>query len=247
MASPGYPRRTHEQTVVVEVGLRKQRFTIHPSILSNNSKFFEAAVSIRWRSRTGDPISLAEEDPTTFQAYVSYVYSGQISDHATTADSSSPESSEAEHARRRFMLLGDLFVLGDHIEDKGLRNSVIDVLLDTSGKTGSAYTRTLIERAFEETQENSALCRYVVDSALAYMSQEWLETNYDFLPALFLKRVMLGWANSTVDKGPKHKLPLDMPTCTYHEHDEEMPRDESCRASSVSAVQANKRRKLQTK
>lgn len=214
-----------ELPITVTVGCEKKQFMLHPSILSNNSKFFRSSFSGRWTFEKG--INLQEVEPSIFQIYAGYVYTGEIELPTISTEDQPPEEVKRS-SQHRFEFLIKLYVLANLLEDKALRNTVMDKLQDTRDELHSCPGTNCIEMAYSGTHDTSSLCRWLRAEFLSGTDPKWLETAWPQLPAAFITALMLGWAQSSWDESTVNTRPAHMPKCIFHEHDDEVPMDDFC-------------------
>ncbi|KAK0258045.1 hypothetical protein LTR91_005770 [Friedmanniomyces endolithicus] len=105
---------SYTQTIEVIVGEAKTRFFVHPSVIASKSPFFDAALT-RWKS-AGQPITLADDEPTLFDAYLASLYAGNIKPRWDLVEDQGVE------VRRLYKL----YTLTDKLGDLTSANMVID-------------------------------------------------------------------------------------------------------------------------
>lgn len=228
-----------EPTVTVIVGETQKIFTLHPSILVSGSKFFRSALSGKWKESENNSINLPETRVEVFQSYAAYVYTGEIDICAEQLD----ESNDPE-GRHRFYLLAELYALADAVlNDKVLRNAIIDAILDFEGKTGYQPAFSTIVHAYENCSGATPLCRLLLDNALAATHPDWLKSVWNMLPEAYLQDLVYGWALASCDKNITYHGSAQRPRCEYHEHDDEVPPGETCRGNGAMIVKFTARKK----
>lgn len=207
-----------EKTVTVIVGTDQKIFTMHPSTLTNSSKFFQSALSGTWIESQNRSIILPESRSRVFQSYAAYVYNGEIDICAEELD----ETNDPE-GRNRFYQLTELYALADvTLDDKNLRNTVIDAILDLENKTGYQPAFSAIKHAYENSPGATPLCRLLLDNALAATHPAWLNSVWSMLPEAYVRALMHGWAHASCDRKITYQSSVEHPRCRYHEHDNEV-------------------------
>lgn len=198
-------------------------------MLKRRSKYFETALSTRWSNKSG-PEPLAAADPDIFEHYVDWVYSGDV-------DLSLAPGKE-ENA------LAMLYQLADMLLDKALCNFVMDKLVLLAQQKLSLPNLALIELAFgPDTGENeNALCRFILDKWLWNPDCAWLRERIDIIPPAFIRRLLFDFAESVRDPSIIKKDWSALPKCTYHEHDDDVPKAASC-DTDAPGKQAKKRKR----
>lgn len=221
-----------EATVTVLVGETRKVFTLHPSALASGSKFFRSAFSGPWKESSNKSITLPETQPEVFQRYAAYVYTGEIDLRAEQLDEANdPES------RHLFHQLAELYALADvTLDDKALRNTVIDAILDLEGRTGYQPAFSTIQHAYDNSPGTTSLCRLLLDNALAGTDPDWLHFVWDELPETYLRALMHGWALASSDRTVTYLRSAQRPRCEYHEHDDEVTYGDTCGGKGKAMV-----------
>lgn len=226
-----------EPTVTVLVGTTKQIFNLHPSILVSSSKFFRSALSGPWKESKNRSITLPETKAGTFQLYAAYVYTGEIDICAE------PLNYDAD-LEARFLQLAELYTLGDVVlDDKALRNAVIDAILDLEDRTCCEPDLDIIKHAYDNSSGKTTLCHLLLDNALACTPPGWLKGLWCKLPEAFVQALACGWAQQSCNKEIIHRSSMDRPRCDYHEHDDEVPADGPCGANTAASKPYSKKQK----
>lgn len=160
------------------------------------------------------------------------MYKGEIDICAEPLD----EASDPE-ARERFCLLAELYALADIIlDDKSLRNAVVDAVLDLEGKTGHQPSFEAIQYAYDHSSGTNPLCRLLLDNALAATHPDWLRSVWNELPDIYLQALVYGWAKASFDKTITYQSSAERPRCQYHEHDAEVLVGDACAVAEEAAV-----------
>ncbi|CZT21437.1 uncharacterized protein RCC_07300 [Ramularia collo-cygni] len=213
-----------EPTVTVVVGASQKIFTLHPSFLVTGSKFFRSALSGPWKESLSKKITLPETSIEVFQSYAVYVYTGEIDICAEPLD----EASDPE-ARQTFYQLAELYSLADvTLDDKALRNAVIEAIVNLEEKSGYQPSFAAIKHAYENSSGTTPLCRLLLDNALAGTHPDWLRVVWNELPEEFITSLMYGWAQASCDKAVSYKSSTEVSKCRYHEHDADVPPTKDC-------------------
>ncbi|CAK1366128.1 unnamed protein product [Cercospora beticola] len=217
-----------EETVIILVGPSVKSYTVHPTILTNHSRFFRAIFSNHTFRESYEKVArLPEVDVGIFQIYITYVYSGNIvlSKHEGGEEYGKDNDPDGV---MRFQILVQLYSLANYLHDGNLKNSIIDYLMGLNELLDSGATAAAITLAFEtNAQESSALCRLLVDTYLFSCYPKFLKDSWNDLPSAFIGSLTFGWAQASWDKSTVYAHPSAAARCKYHEHDEDVPVDES--------------------
>ena len=153
-------RFTDNETVLIEVGPGKTKFSAHKNFISNASTFFEAAFreGSDFKEKSEQLVSLPEDEIDTFDSFMGFVYSGEF----TGLDSEDlKETGEANtKALDDFV---SLYVLADKIGAQGLKRQMVNKWLAYVG-SGSYHSiaRTSLPALYEKTMPGSALRKVTV-------------------------------------------------------------------------------------
>jgi hypothetical protein len=107
-----------------------KEYLIYAFQLVDRSRFFRNALSRDWKEATERTIRFPEDNPETFERYLSMVLTDTIAiGEELDKDSEHPREHVRDEVRRRYLQLIKLFVLCDKLQDTQGINSVIDALL----------------------------------------------------------------------------------------------------------------------
>lgn len=161
----------------------QQTYTIHKHLICNSSKFFHAACSKLWAEGKEKLVRLPEANPEAFQAYVVWVYTGRVI--INKAD----DVSEINQTIR-------LYLLGDVLDDRSLRNEAMRALVRQNGKWKVQPSVELIQEIWDSTTSGSRLRKMIVDLIIMRRSRDNMTGIADFpkdilheLTSSLLKRV----------------------------------------------------------
>jgi hypothetical protein len=108
-----------------------KEYLIYAFQLVDRSRFFRNALSHDWKEATEKTIKFPEDDPVTFERYLSMVLTDTIAiGEELDKDSEHQREHVQDEVRRRYLQLVELFVLCDKLQDTEGMNSVIDALLE---------------------------------------------------------------------------------------------------------------------
>jgi hypothetical protein len=129
------------------------------------SKFFEAACSKLWGEGKERVVRLPELKVGAFQAYIVWIYTGNITVDVTTADLSNAKAYE------EFAKAIDLYLLGDALDDLLLRNTAMRILVTKRGVWRVHPRIVTVNRAWNSTSPGSRLRRMIVDMTVQRMNR----------------------------------------------------------------------------
>jgi hypothetical protein len=169
-------------TVTLLVGLKEEPLVAHENYLTKNSDFFKTAMKKEWAEGQTRVIKLPEDDPDTVTDYLTFVYSRDLP--TSTLIKSYPSPSD-----REWKSLAKLYVLGERVLDKCIRNAVVAEVSrfstpDENSKWG--YMPTAASNIFfEGTPEGAPIRRMIVDKHVSSGYKPWLAAHDH--PALILE------------------------------------------------------------
>lgn len=191
-----------EPTIAVLVGPQETSFQLHPTILTNNSRFFRAMLAHQAFKEAREKIArLPEVYETVFQDYVTYIYSGVIRVHKDDDDEELTEeyTDENDPGRHlRFHALVELYGLANYLQDLALKNTIIDTLFDPAHNIPAGINFASVRLAFKITPEHSHLCRLLVDVHLSGCISEALEKYWNVIPDAFIRALTIGEYHETL-------------------------------------------------
>lgn len=127
---------------------------------------------------------LPEARATTFKAYSSWIYSGDVAEDICT-----PESKHADIGAAQESLI-DLYLLGDTLDDIRLRNKAALMLFDGIRRHSMITGHENVHRIWESTASGSLLRKMMVDLyvwKLERSDTDWVRT----YPADFVQEVAI--------------------------------------------------------
>ncbi|KAK0932298.1 hypothetical protein LTR29_016132 [Friedmanniomyces endolithicus] len=216
------------QSLEVVVGETKTKFFVHSRIITQRSPFFDAALK-RWKT-AGEPVTLSDDEPATFDAYLEFLYFGRITSLDAVKD---------HDARTRFLL--KLYILTDKLGDLRSANSTIDQLADILWNSVPDLTEVL--PAWSSTPSGSPLRVLLIDTLPMFSDPRELmerveddDVPKDLAVALarrlgaFVGIIMAVGSPEISAKNPAFSKLVPMGDhCKYHQHDASHPR---CKGAS---------------
>lgn len=190
-------------------------------MLRSNSQFFAAALSQCWLEGQAQEVRLPEEDPSNFNTYVLYLYSGTLACKGVGAQGS-------------YNVLAELYALGTRLMDHVVKDLALDAMVATyegerKGMTpvqnSIAYPQVrAINCIYNATIEGSPGRRMLVDIYVVHGHSEWAvfadevdteKPHPDFL--LDLVKALLRKRPPPPEESPLLCLTAGS-ACTYHHH-----------------------------
>ncbi|KAH0274282.1 hypothetical protein KCU91_g5379, partial [Aureobasidium melanogenum] len=225
--------------VIVRVGKggSTTAFAIHKNILEHCSPFFAS----RWKpaqglntmpqlnSREGSVDSETKPEQehlqdaknesimeieldvnvAAFRLYAEWVYSGRIQQGVLRVDAEDVD----------FSAIGQAYILGEKLQDKGFKNAIVDLLLQTIVTHGK-MDLTLSTLIFNETATIAPLRKLLVDLYVWYGHKDWLKPDGSktSTSSVFLSDLSAAFFDRhDYDGVPKVNI-LTLNACNYHEH-----------------------------
>jgi hypothetical protein len=190
MSNSDYRTCNYTDQVSVIVGPHEQLFIVHRDVICARSKFFRAACSERWLRGKEKRVTLPDVEPSAFQSYLGWVYSGQLE---VSSVSSEAIDANVKAADRELAKHVSLYMLGDVIDDVRLRNKAMQGLVKDTGRIPLAHLATSI---WEKTPANSPIRKMIVDRATLRTPRAFLTQNLSTYPVDFIVQL----ANSLAGK-----------------------------------------------
>ena len=164
--------------VTLLVGADEQELVAHKHFL-RHSPFFQAALQETWAEGQTSIVKLPEEKPEIVAAYLDYSYSGKLPTESTTLVISNANA---------YNVLADLYVLGERLQDKKVRNAIADEVLKFNGAYVKGTVREnpmdyAITTIYDGTTEGHPARRLLVDLFLYKGEWRWVReiSQNDFL------------------------------------------------------------------
>ncbi|GAB7324627.1 hypothetical protein MBLNU13_g08512t1 [Cladosporium sp. NU13] len=180
------PRYDYNDSISVLVDSEERRFVVHKDVICATSKFFKAACSASWKEGQEGIVRLPTVKPSVFEMYVDWLYFSEIASKVT-GSLTGP--------------LIDLFLLGDMVDDRNLRNKVMDALQANNRKTLASPTTIEICRIWENTSERSMLRKWAFD-LYALRSQPYFADHVAQLPSELVMQIAVRLMQQTTSITP---------------------------------------------
>lgn len=147
-----------QATIIIGNSDEKRTFYVDQGLLTFYSGYFRAALSGRWTTAEDDAVTIATENPRTFEHFVSWLYTRSITDDDEPAT---------------FPLIIDLWLFADRREIPLLMNEMLDCLRDRIVSERNIPMKHL-GSFYEQTAPNSALRRMLVHAIVATASERFM-------------------------------------------------------------------------
>ena len=148
-------------TIVVYVGVKAKRYTVHKNLLTQYEWFRNRIFYI---SGSRDYITLKAEDPAVFELLISWLYRKKLNPISTTDGV----------AKEQATLYIDLYLRACAWEMRELQNALVDKLRARQTCVYGFFSRPLITKIYQATEPQSSLRSYVVDSFI-HKGIQWNE------------------------------------------------------------------------
>lgn len=149
-------------TIELYVGPKAKRYTVHEALLTQYEWFQERIIYINKGSQGF--LSLPTDDPIVLELLITWLYRKKLN-AISTIDALGKEEAT---------LYVDLYLRAGVWEIHDLQNALVDRLRTRQTCVYGFFPRKLIHKIYEETEPQSPLRSYIVDSFL-YKSVEWNE------------------------------------------------------------------------
>ncbi|KAK3695907.1 hypothetical protein LTR37_018262 [Vermiconidia calcicola] len=125
-------RSSYSSVITMIVGEEQESFLVHEDIIRARSKFIESALSKPWKEKEQKTIHLEQHSPAAIKIYLESLYAAEAdlaTITTTDVDELEPETERHEDddsaAHNAAHGLCKLWVLGDYLADKILKNDVL--------------------------------------------------------------------------------------------------------------------------
>lgn len=213
-------RPDFSDTVVILVGTDKKAFTVHTRHLTEESVFFKAACSAHWAKAEDKTIPMPDTTADVFTAYVHWVYSHEID--VQLVDSLLPGGSTTTDPEQAvFRSLAKLYVIGDFLQDKSLRNLCVTRLIEFELSSEWLPDAYFIEYIWSRTPVDSKLRVWLVDLYSTTIDAATFDEYAKSYPPDFLFSVASKLIASRTWEF-KQTRPAREDRCKYHEHSDDV-------------------------
>lgn len=218
-------RLDYFQDVTVFAGEEKKKFVVHRNIVCQTSDYFQAACNGKWKEAKEKVVNLPTIKSHVFGIYVCWLYTSKV-DIKDDPDLMYDESMTARQRSWLQMDLLDAYAAGDYLQDRTLRNAVIDEFRSLIEGTDEVLDQENVIYFWDIVRQDSKLSGLIVD----YYSADYNPDLFDLRVAHFPVGLTVAIAKKYVrDKQTdfSSRKPRNKPKCYYHEHGTD-PAKESC-------------------
>lgn len=191
LASPFTSAFAQQGIVTLLVGLDEALLVAHESYLTKNSEFFQAAMKKEWVEGQTRVIKLPDDNLATMTDYLTFTYSGDLP--TSTSIKSGPAQAPTVSD---WISLAKLYVLGERMLDKCMRNAIASELVRISTLPNENGVETFMpvnasNILFNGTPEWHPIRQMIVDKYVAGGGKHWLLTGTENLALLEVARALL--------------------------------------------------------
>ena len=180
-------RPDYVDTITILAGENEHPFTVHKNIICNRSPYFVAASSEAWQQQEEKGVvRLSSVDADTFTVYAHWIYTGAIDLDIVETEDKCHHREAARHNRKCERLfyskiLVKLYLAGDLLIDRKLKNVTMDKLLDhiqfclEAGECPFSWNS--VDRIWSNTADDSPLRKCVLDYFLTQTTETGFRRN----------------------------------------------------------------------
>jgi hypothetical protein len=147
------------------VGPLEVKFVVHEDVLSKGSPFFASACKKEWEGRREHCIPLPDDDISTVDLYIQWIYTGRIF--------SRPSDEGGSGGEEELGLLVGGFVFGEKVQNGDFKDAVVDAIVKSfpvpSKKNKLRCPPVLcVDKAYNGTLEGSQLRKLLAGVGTIY-------------------------------------------------------------------------------
>jgi len=191
-----------------------QEFHIDKSILCARSPFFQAAFNGPWRESITNSVTLPEQSPNSFAAYVSWLYKEVVTVELC-----------AENDEEDSLNLLNLYALAEVIQDRDFADVIVDAMFRMKELLDDQwYEYTTARQIYSFTPPGSLLRALHVDMMLFGGHAATVNIRHKDLPQDFVHDMSERLSSKYLDTVPSDtgytlpSLKLPLKACRYHYH-----------------------------
>lgn len=186
-----------DDSVLLHVGPTQHVLLAHGAFITRNSDFFKAALKKEWAEGQTRVIKLPEEKPHVVSHYLNYTYTNKL---PLDSPNSYEVMAQSVFAPHYYVLLAELYVLGERLLDQSIRTAVIEKFIDLEWYGVSVKDAANI--IYRGTTTTSPARRLMVDFQVKFGQKEWLDDSCEAAFLLDVSKVFCfqAWVN-TPNKG----------------------------------------------
>lgn len=154
--------------MTVYVGDVKNEFHIHQNLLCGASTFFDAAFTSKFKEGSEKKMTLPEDDPEVFEAFVQWLYHQYYEIPA----------SDLRHEQARYLSQTmQLFILADKHGVAKLKNGIIDALVRNAQFKRTPPSNLAVHHIYEFTPPSSGIRGLLGDWFACETPRSWFQTS----------------------------------------------------------------------
>lgn len=204
------------------VGKEEKEYILHKSFATKSSEFFKSATSKDWKESKEKRIKLPDVDTAAFEQYAEWLYTSKIP--YNFAEDLKAADKQKQRVHSKYKQLMALYVLAYFFLDTAFRNAIVDDVLNTCKQTYYP-SQCLMEGLWENTPPRCHMKSILAKFFAKYHPVDELD---DVRPPQDSDTTLLEALIRLRDSKGKLAVPSYERRCEYHEHNEEVPKTESC-------------------
>jgi hypothetical protein len=135
--------------VPIQVGCNKTSLLrVHTTVLTRSSQLLKNVMKPEWRTDATKPIDMSGMEPTIFEAYCGWLYTGKIVHH---------------EKGKRHVFLSELYILGERLMDTAFQDVIIAAIIRFSIGSNIFPGNSAIQTIYTGTPASSPARRLLVD------------------------------------------------------------------------------------
>jgi hypothetical protein len=175
-----------DDTIIVLVGPKEKRFSIHQEAICDKSKFFKAACSKSWIECNQKLVRLPEVEVEVFRQYCKWVYSGLIPVNPRPQDDKDGDN-KVQSLKRDLSI--QLYLLGDLLDDIQLRKMATQALFETLGQCVKLPAPSGLATIWSLTPSQSLFRKLLVNTVVTTVDRDDLARKITLFPPEFIQDV----------------------------------------------------------
>lgn len=198
-----------DTAVLVEVGPKKQKFTIHKGLLCAYSSYFKAALQGGFKEADEQTITLPEDDAKVFEHFQLWIYTGAFM--------------EAQETKKeeKWDIIISLYLFAEARGIPELQNLAIDTYMYNVAALKQVPTRKF-RQIYDNTMASSPLRRLTTRLTVQFVEPSWfLDASEKYWSREILLEVVKGLVEEKGKMGREEALAQFIShRCDYHVHAE---------------------------
>lgn len=165
--------------VKITVGKEHKEYSVHKDLLCHYSSFFRGALNNSFKEGEEQAVTLDDERTDVFEAFIHFVYTGQLMDDETKIDYATLNGEETiNHSSRTQRLMIKIWIFGDKRGAPRVQNQALNALHADICQSKLTW-RSSVPLIYDNTNDGACLRAFWVERSIGDNVSDYREAFKD--------------------------------------------------------------------